>query len=67
MCDDLSPEQLAAGMVRLVSDQGVSRVELCAPGSPTVRLQIHQNPSLSRAEADRLRTFLAAVVRAAGG
>lgn len=65
MYAELPPEQLAAGMVRLVSDQGPAHVELSAPGAPTVRLQMHQNPGLTRTEADRLRAFLAAVVRVA--
>jgi hypothetical protein len=63
MYDELSPERLVAGMVKLVSDQGAAHVELSAPGASTVRLQMHQNPGLTRTEADRLRAFLAAVIR----
>ena len=38
-----TPEQVAAGMVRVVSDGGPHRVD--RPVGPTVRLQIHQNPA----------------------
>lgn len=64
---DRTPEQVAAGMVRVVSDGGAAPAELTAPGTPAVRLRPHQNPDLTEAEADRLRAFLAAVVRAARG
>jgi hypothetical protein len=67
MYAELSPDQLAAGMVRVVWDHGPAHVELTAPGAPTVRLQLHHNPGLTKAEADRLRAFLAAVVRVARG
>jgi hypothetical protein len=63
MYAEQSPDQLAAGMVRVVSDQGPTHIELTAPGVPTVRLPLHQNPSLTRTESDRLRAFLTAVIQ----
>jgi hypothetical protein len=64
---DQTPEQMAAGMVRLVWDYGPAYLKLTAPGAPTFRLQAHQNPGLTDEEADRIRAFLAAIIRAARG
>ena len=60
MYAELSPKQLVAGMVRVVWDHGPAHVELTAPGAPTVRLQLHHNPGLTKAEADRLTAELTA-------
>lgn len=67
MSADQTPEQVAAGMVRVVSDGGAAHTELTAPGGPTVRLLMHQNPGLTGTEAGRLRAFLADVIRSVRG
>lgn len=56
----LSPEQVAESLVVV----GHSDVELRAPGVPPLKVCSHPNRGLLKDQAERLREFIAAVIRA---
>jgi hypothetical protein len=58
------PTQLAANAVAFMTGPGGSHVELRAPGLPALRVCVHPNPAVVRDQAEALRRFLAAIVRA---
>lgn len=62
-----SPEELAGQFVGLAlgGPGGCHRVCLTVPGGDPVRLGSHLNPTVARDEAEAVRRFVAAVIRAA--